>query len=41
MRLIRLLIARLCFKLSFRLATAGVAISGLGSAPPPFPSYHC
>lgn len=41
MRLIRLLLCRLCFKLSIRLAMAGTTISGLKTAPAPtFPPYH-
>ncbi|WP_409188788.1 hypothetical protein [Bradyrhizobium sp. RDM4] len=42
MRLIRLYVARLCFKLSFCLAIADKNIIGLEFAPdPPFPLYHC
>ena len=41
MRLIRLLLARLCFKLSIGPAITGHNISGLRTAPaPPFPAYH-
>jgi hypothetical protein len=42
MRLIRLLLGRLCFKLSLRLTLAGAAICGLDrAAVPSFPLYHC
>ena len=39
MRMTRLLLGRLCFKLSLCLAIAGTAICGLTSAPS-FPQYH-
>lgn len=42
MRLMRLLLGRLCFRLSLYIAIAGKDISGLEFAPdPPFPPYHC
>ena len=42
MRLIRLYIGRLCFKLSLSLAIAGTVISGITIGPDPtFPLYHC
>jgi len=40
MRLSRLLLGRLCFKLSLRLAIAGAIISGLDAARPAFPLHH-
>lgn len=41
MRLTRLYIGRLCFKLSLAIAIAGHAISGLKTAPvPSFPAFH-
>jgi len=40
MRLIRLLLGRLCFKLGLRLAMAGAIISGLDATRPTFPLYH-
>lgn len=41
MRMIRLLIGRLCFKPSLRLALAGTTISRLKFAPAPcFAAYH-
>jgi len=40
MRLSRLLLGRLCFKLSFILAMAGAGISGLDHKAPTFPVYH-
>ncbi|MEY9457999.1 hypothetical protein [Bradyrhizobium ottawaense] len=41
MRLIRLLVGRLCFKLSLRLTMAGATICALDCvAAPSFPLYH-
>ncbi|WP_283811471.1 hypothetical protein [Bradyrhizobium daqingense] len=40
MRLTRLLVGRLCFKLSLRLAMAGAIISGLDATRPAFPLHH-
>ncbi|MEY9428866.1 hypothetical protein ABH975_004181 [Bradyrhizobium ottawaense] len=41
MRLARLLLGRLCFKLSLHIAMAGAAISGLDTAKTPtFPLHH-
>jgi len=41
MRLIRLWLGRLCFRLSLRIAMAGTVISGLKLAPEiSFPLYH-
>lgn len=40
MRLIRLLVGRLGFKLSLAIAVAAYRISGLSGAPPSFPPYH-
>jgi hypothetical protein len=41
MRLMRLLLGRLCFKVSLHLTMAGAAIIGLETASAPsFPAYH-